>query len=108
MKRVALALVAASLASGCGHRGPMPGFAVVSTRALAVPMTVIARDVEGRSCIGWPEQGQSPFIEAVAVALRSAPGANALVNVRFEATPSGIFSGCTHRVRGTAVRIEPR
>ena len=71
-------------------------------------MTVIARDVEGRSCIGLPSKRQTVYVEAVAAALRNAPGANALVNARFEATPSGIFSGCTYRVRGTAVRIEPR
>jgi len=108
MKATLLALLAASLVTGCTYRGPTTGFALVSTRALAVPMTVIAREVEGRSCIGPPTKDRSPEAEAVAVALQNAPGANALVNARFEILPFALFRSCTLLVRGTAVRIEPR
>jgi hypothetical protein len=108
MRAALLALLAAAFASGCSYRGPAPGFAVVSTRALSVPMTVIEREVEGRSCIGKPTKDRSPEVEAVAVALRSAPGANALLNARFEVLPFASLRSCTLFVRGTAVRIEPR
>jgi hypothetical protein len=102
-----LALLAGLPAIGCLYHGPIPGYAAVSTRALSVPMTVVARDVEGLSCIGLPSKRELVYVEAVAAALRAAPGANALVNARFEPTPFGLFSGCTYRVRGTAVRVEP-
>ena len=108
MKTALLALVAASLATGCSYRGPAPGFAVVSTRALSVPMAVVAREVEGRSCSGPQTKDRSREAEAVAEALRNAPGANALVNARFEMLPFARFRSCTLFVRGTAVRIEPR
>ena len=108
MKAALLGLVAASLVTGCTYRGPTTGLAVVSTRALSVPMAVIAREVEGRSCIGPPTRDRSPEAEAVAVALQNAPGANALLNARFEILPFAPFRTCRLLVRGTAVRIEPR
>ncbi|HEY8153690.1 MAG TPA: hypothetical protein VII72_06130 [Myxococcota bacterium] len=108
MKSARLALLAALLATGCSYRGPSPGFAIVSTRALSVPMTVIAEEVEGRACIGGPAKDRFPEAEAVAVALRNAPGANALVNARFEKVGFLRWRNCTLLVRGTAVRIEPR
>src|SRR5262245_62232120 len=51
VRRSMLALLAGLPAIGCLYHGPIPGYAAVSTRALSVPMTVVARDVEGLSCI---------------------------------------------------------
>jgi hypothetical protein len=108
MKAALIGLLAAALVTGCTYRGPTTGFAVVSTRALSTPMSLVAREVEGRSCIGPPTKDRSPEAEAVAVALQNAPGANALLNARFELLPFAVFRSCKLLVRGTAVRIEPR
>jgi len=108
MRAALLGLLAAALATGCTYRGPTTGFAFVSTRALAAPMTLVAREVEGRSCIGAPTKERSPEAEAVSAALQNAPGANALLNARFELLPFALFRSCKLVVHGTAVRIEPR
>jgi len=97
-----------SLLAGCAH-SPEEGLAAVSTRALSLPITVIASDVEGRACHDLHESGRSREAEAVAAALRNAPGANALMNAEFAVVEIyQNFFECILIVRGTAVRIESR
>jgi hypothetical protein len=102
MKAALIGLLAASLVIGCTYRGPTTGFAVVSTRALSAPMSLVAREVEGRSCIGPPTQDRSPEAEAVAVALQNAPGrTRSSTPLDLRSPPSGSALACT------AVRSSP-
>jgi hypothetical protein len=103
-----LALAALGLLAACAHPQAEEGLAAVSTRALELPITVIAHQVEGRACRDLHQPGRTREAEAVAAALRNAPGANALMNAEFEVVQVGDkLLECVLRVRGTAVRIEP-
>jgi hypothetical protein len=105
--RIALAVVGLGLLAGCAHP-PEEGLAAVSTRALELPITVIATQVEGRACRDMHDPGRTREAQAVAAALRNAPGANALMNAEFEVVQVGDdLLECVLRVRGTAVRIAP-
>jgi hypothetical protein len=105
--RALLAVAGLSLLAGCAHP-PEQGLAAVSTRALDLPVTVVAHQVEGRACRELRDPGRTRESEAVAAALRNAPGANALMNAEFEVVQVGDnLRQCVLRVRGTAVRIEP-
>ena len=90
-----LALVAA-LCAGCVSvdRGWL---AAASTTIVPIPMTVLEEQVEGRSC-GEPFAPER-FQLALDDALAKAPGANALVDVRYG------FVGLCMTVHGSAVRI---
>jgi hypothetical protein len=82
--------------------------AAVSTRALELPLTVVATRVEGRACRDLHDKGRTREAEAVAAALRNAPGANALMNAEFEVVQiADNLLQCVLIVRGTAVRIGP-
>ena len=106
--RIALSAALLPLLAGCAAHPLEPGLAAVSTRALELPMTVIARDVEGRACRDQRGEGGTRESQAVAAALQNAPGANALMNAEFEVVQLGDnLRQCLLRVRGTAVRIEP-
>jgi hypothetical protein len=91
------ALAALALASsGCvTYRTGV--LAAAANGPLPVPMTTVAAQVEGRSCIDETETG---FRLAIDDAIRQAPGANALV----EATLT--FERLCLVVRGRAVRVE--
>jgi hypothetical protein len=108
MRRLASALVLGLCALACASPATKEGFAAASTRTLSPPMTVIAKNVEGRACGDEDRATRTSFVEAVADALRQAPGANALVNARFELPGAGDLFSCRMLVRGTAVRIESR
>ena len=104
--RAATVFAALGMLTGCAHT-PEEGLAAVSTRALELPITVIADKVEGRACRDLHDPGRTREAEAVAAALRNAPGANALMNAEFEVVQVGDnLRECLLRVRGTAVRIE--
>jgi hypothetical protein len=92
------ALGALAALAGAGCAPSMHGqLALASTRALAVPMEIVARDVEGEVC------GAKARLEgAVDAALANAPGANALVNAELRVGLRCITA------RGTAVRTLPR
>ena len=101
MRARALALLAAvSVASvlvGC--RSDVPGhLGAVSVRALDLPMTIVAKNAEGRVCGNDTQQNLPAAIED---ALTRNPGSNAIVNIAVFKEP-----GCI-RVVGTAVRIAP-
>jgi hypothetical protein len=97
-----------ALLPACAHPTPEEGLAAVSTRALELPVTVVASRVEGRACRGLHDEGRTREAEAVAAALRNAPGANALMNAEFEVVQiTQNLLQCVLIVRGTAVRIEP-
>ena len=106
--RSALAVAGLGLLAACAHP-PEQGLEAVSTRALEqLPITVVANQVEGRACRELHDPGRTREAEAVAAALRNAPGANALMNAEFEVVQVGDnLLECVLRVRGTAVRIEP-
>jgi hypothetical protein len=91
------ALAALALAaSGCvTYRAGV--LAAAANGPLPIPMTTVAAQVEGRSCIDETETG---FRLAIDDAIRQAPGANALV----EATLT--FERLCLVVRGRAVRVE--
>lgn len=93
--RRGIAALGALLAAGCVtyERGTL---AAASTRALEIPMTVVKREAEGRSC---QAMNTPRYVWAVESALRGAPGANALVNVSYDVEQLCIV------VRGTAVRL---
>jgi hypothetical protein len=106
-RAVPLAIAGLGLLTACAHP-PEEGLAAVSTRALELPITVVASEVEGRACRDLHDEGRTREAEAVAAALRNAPGANALMNAEFEVVQ--IYQNlieCVLIVRGTAVRIEP-
>jgi hypothetical protein len=101
----AFAIACLGLLTACAHP-PEEGLSAVSTRALELPVTVIAKDVEGRACRKLHDEGRTREAEAVAAALRNAPGANALMNAEFEVVQiADNLLRCTLIVRGTAVRI---
>jgi len=87
--------IAASLCTACVtyDRGML---AAVSTAALPTATSVVAENVEGRSC---REVFAAPLRLAVEDALRGAPGANALVDVSYR------YERLCLVVRGTAVRV---
>ncbi len=91
----ALVLVAL-LCAGCVtvDRGWL---AAASTTIVPIPMTVLEEQVEGRSC-GEPFAPER-FKLAIDDALAKAPGANALVDVRYG------FERLCMTVHGTAVHI---
>ena len=95
LRPLLLALVAV-LCAGCVtvDRGWL---AAASTTIVAIPMTVLEEQVEGRSC-GEPFAPER-FKLALDDALAKAPGANALVDVRYG------FVGLCMTVHGSAVRI---
>jgi hypothetical protein len=104
--RAALAFAGLGLLAACAHP-PEQGLEAVSTRALELPIRVVASQVEGRACRELHDPGRTREAEAVAAALRNAPGANALMNAEFEVVQVGDnLLECVLRVRGTAVRIE--
>jgi len=104
----AFAIACLGLLTACAHPSE-EGLSAVSTRALELPITVIAPDVEGRACRDLHDEGRTREAEAVAAALRNAPGANALMNAEFKVVQiADDLLQCTLIVRGTAVRIEPR
>jgi uncharacterized protein YbjQ (UPF0145 family) len=104
---IPLAAAGLGLVSACAHP-PEEGLEAVSTRALELPVTVIAREVEGRACRDLHDEGRTREAEAVAAALRNAPGANALMNAEFKVVQiADNLLQCLLIVRGTAVRIEP-
>ena len=96
MRRSVFAALVAALLSGCVtyERGSL---AAVSVRPLYVPLKVIEQRAEGRSC----EAMNTPrYVWALEKALKSAPGANAILNVSFETERLCIV------VRGTAVEMK--
>ena len=95
--RAAVALLAALAVAGCVtiQSGSL---AAVSTETLPLPMTFVAEQVEGRSCVDAIETG---FRLAIDDAVRKVPGANALVDVTLG------FERLCIVVRGKAVRVEP-
>lgn len=104
---IPLGAAALGLLFACAHPPPEEGLAAVSTRALQLPMTVIKKEVEGRACRDLHDKGRTREAEAVAAALRNAPGANALMNAEFEVVQiADNLLQCFLMVRGTAVRIE--
>ena len=97
MKRaVALLGASAALLAGCVTY-KSGSLAAVSTQTLPLPMTFVAEEVEGRSCVDETESG---FRLAIDDAVRKAPGANALVDA------SIYFERLCLVVRGKAVRVE--
>ena len=90
-----LAVVPATLAC----RSNTPGhFGAVSVRALDLPMTIVAKNAEGRACGNDTQQNLPAAIED---ALVQNPPANAIVNIEVFKEPRCV------RVIGTAVRIAP-
>ena len=91
-----LMAVAAVASTGCitYDRG---WFAAVSMTAPPIAMTVVAENAEGRVC---RDVFREPVRVAIDEALRSAPGANALMDVRYG------FEQLCMVVRGKAVRID--
>ena len=94
--RAGSALAACLAAAGCVTM-ESGSLAAVSTETLPLPMTFVAEQVEGRSCVDQPETG---FRLAIDDAVRKAPGANALVDA------SIYFERLCLVVRGKAVRVE--
>ena len=93
--RLVVLLGMALLVSGCAtyERGR---FAAVSTAALDLPMQVVQRDAEGRSCSAIVA---SRYELAVRDAREKAGDANALVDATYT------FERLCVVVRGTAVRL---
>jgi len=79
---------------GCTNVQPRGRFTAITTRAKALPMSIVQEEATGKTCIA-PHQMDA----AVNAALASAPGANALVNVDFR------VKGACLEARGTAVRV---
>jgi hypothetical protein len=103
-----LSIACLGFLSACATPPPEEGLAAVSTRALELPLTVVATRVEGRACRDLHDKGRTREAEAVAAALRNAPGANALMNAEFEVVQiADNLLECVLIVRGTAVRIGP-
>jgi hypothetical protein len=96
VRGAAFALALAALGSGCVtyERGVL---AAASTRALDIPMTIVKKDAQGRSCrtVADPR-----YALAVEDALKGAPGANALVNATYRMEQALCIV-----VEGTAVRV---
>jgi hypothetical protein len=96
MKAIGLLLfLAAASSMGCVtyERGT---FAAASATIVPIEMTTVAENVEGKAC---GDLFQAPVARAIDAALRSPPGANALVGVTI-----GFEQLCVI-VRGTAVRV---
>jgi len=93
---VPLLAAGAALLAGCVTY-KSGSLAAVSTQTLPLPMTFVAEEVEGRSCVDETESG---FRLAIDDAVRKAPGANALVDA------SIYFERLCLVVRGKAVRVE--
>lgn len=94
----ALGLLATALA-GCVTNYPRGRVAFVSTRAIDLPMTVVAPSVVSSGCpVGVP------WDQLLARTVAEAPPANALMDVELKL---GVGAVC-QSVSGTAVRIEPR
>ncbi len=91
------ALLALCLAFAAGCATYQRGFlGAVSTANVPLERTVVAGEVEGRTC---GELTEPQFRLAVDDALEKAPGANALVDATYA------FENFCTVVRGTAVRI---
>jgi hypothetical protein len=78
----------------CTSVQPRGRFTAITTRAKALPMTIVQEGATGKTCTP-PHQLDA----AVNAALANAPGANALVNVDFR------VKGACLEARGTAVRV---
>lgn len=109
MRIVAIGIVALSLLAGCSH---YPGGIAPSTIPLAPGgYTVVKDGVRGSDCMVallmiLPVSGGNKTANAIADALKSAPGATALVNVTSDAYTQRwiLWSNTCTEVRGTAVR----
>lgn len=98
IRRASLALVVGLVALGCVRKLERGRIGLLSSHAVALPMRVVAPEVEGESCAGSPSGDYIAL--ALADALAKAPGANALANASIEQSPFLCFV-----VRGTAVEM---
>lgn len=98
IRRASIVLLVGIAALGCVRKLERGRIGLLSSHALALPMRVVAPQVEGESCAGSPSGDYLAL--ALANALAKAPGANALVNARIEQSPWLCFV-----LRGTAVEI---
>jgi hypothetical protein len=101
MRRAALLAALALALPACVGTWEQGEFGALSTRATPVAVSVVQRQVEGRSCF-VQNLGLAPRArEAVERALAASPRAEALVNVRM--TNQGFCVGAS----GTAVTMTP-
>ena len=97
-------------AAGCVTTSRLGDFTAVANFSIQAPEP-IERGVTGEDCLIQFQLGQVPSIEtAVDNAVRSVPGANALVNVEInlETTPYGgvLWPRICYKVRGDAIKLE--
>ena len=97
MNRASVLLASLCLSSAGCVTYESGALAAVSTQTLPLPMTFVAEQVEGRSCV---DEAESGFRIAIDDAVRKAPGANALVDAAI------YFERLCLVVRGKAVRVE--
>jgi hypothetical protein len=95
-RATAIAALACLAAAGC-VTVQSGSLAAVSAQTLPLPMTFVAEQVEGRSCVN---DAETNFRLAIDDAVRKAPGANALVDAAL------YFERLCLVVRGKAVRVE--
>lgn len=108
MRIASLLLCSALLLAGCAH---YPGGIAASTVPLAPGgYTVVKENVRGRDCLVailgiLPVSSGNKTHNALAAALKSAPGATALVNVTSDGYSQHwiLWSNSCTEVRGTAV-----
>jgi len=101
--RLAVLVMAIGSLSGCVSSGPMH-FAGLSRTDISLPSAVVVKS--GVYTTVCPQQGEryGSYEEAVRLAIASAPGANALINVEFRVVTRGTNKVCAE-VTGDAVRI---